>query len=66
MPDRYKFEMIRFDESAQIHTCHTVKTQSAVCTEVVCTFAEFLLASGFTKDTIASAYRQVENELSNV
>lgn len=66
MSDRYKFEMIRFDESAQINTCHSVKTRGISCTDVVGTFADFLQACGFSRESIAKAYQHVENELSQL
>lgn len=66
MSDRYKFEMIRFDESAQITTCHSVKTRGVSCTDVVSTFADFLQACGFHRESITKAYQHVENELSQL
>lgn len=64
MSDRYKFEMIRFDDSSQITTCHAVKTRTAICNEVAFSFAEFLQACGFSRETVVSAFQQVEDELS--
>lgn len=64
MSDRYKFEMIRFDESAQINTCHSIKTRTAVCTEVIFSFSEFLQACGFSRETVIDAFQLVKDELS--
>jgi hypothetical protein len=66
MSDRYKFEMIRFDDSSQITTCHAVKTRTAVCNEVVLSFGDFLQACGFSRETVVSAFQQAEDELSSL
>lgn len=66
MSDQYKFEMIRFDDSAQINTSHSVKTRLVTCKDVVYTFAEFLWACGFERKTVLAAYKSVEDELSGL
>lgn len=64
MSDSYKFEMLRFDEAAQITMSNSVRAHTAVCTEVTFSFAKFLRACGFTQESIVDAFQQVENELS--
>lgn len=64
MSDQYKFEMIRFDESAEINTCHTVRVRAAMCPEIVTAFAEFMQACGFARESVVEAFQQVEDELS--
>lgn len=66
MSDQYKFEMFRFDESAQINTSLSVKTRGILASEVVSVFGEFLKACGFHHETIAEAFREVGDELSEL
>lgn len=66
MSDQYKFEMFRFDESAQINTARSIKTRGVSCVDIVYTFAEFLQACGFSREAVVQAYQQVEDDLSTV
>lgn len=66
MSDQYKFEMMRFDESAQINTSLSVKTRGILASEVVSVFGEFLTACGFHHQTIAEAFHEIGDELSQL
>jgi len=66
MSDQYKFEMVRFDESAQINTSLSVKTRGILASEVVSVFGEFLTACGFHPQTIAEAFHEIGDELSQL
>lgn len=66
MSDRYKFEMIRYDESAQIDTCHVVKARTAVCAEVALSFADFLRSCGFARETVVDAFQRAGDDLSTL
>lgn len=64
MSDNYKFEMLRYDESAEINTALSVKTRGILASEVVSVFAEFLQTCGFHRATVADAFLTKGNELS--
>lgn len=66
MSDNYKFEMLRYDEAAEINTSLSVKTRGVMASEVVSVFAEFLQACGFHSRTVAEAFLAKCDELSNV
>lgn len=66
MSDHYKFEMLRYDETAEINTSLSVKTRGVFADEVVSAFAEFLVACGFHSRTVADAFSAKGDELSNV
>lgn len=65
-PDQYKFEMLRFDESAQINTALSVKTKGILASEVVAVFADFLQACGFHANTVGDAFQEIGDELSSM
>lgn len=66
MSDNYKFEMLRYDETAEINTALSVKTRGILASEVVSVFGEFLKACGFHSATVADAFHEIGDELSKV
>lgn len=66
MSDYYKFEMLRYDETAEINTSLSVKTRGILASEVISVFGEFLKSCGFHATTVAEAFHEIGDELSNV
>lgn len=66
MSDHYKFEMLRYDETAEINTALSVKTRGILASEVVSVFAEFLQTCGFHRNTVANAFQELGDELSKL